>query len=302
VSYQAVKWVLDHSETKGSDRLAMVSIAEHADANGRNAHPSIGTIAREAAVSHRQAERAVAKKGRPCKLGELRVERQLVPIQVQLADGTTRTYRVHRYSLPKMAQPEVTARQDDVPSYGVHDPTSTPHDPTSRSGKPSLEPSEEPPSFAPALPTREEVVDGEVVDDIMNALEEVFGRAPLDKRLRGQWVTARKQLEEQGATAAEIQELAPVIRRLPKHGWMAVTPLALAKHWGQIASGKVWELVDWRDQAVVAASAYDSSTSPDSSPEAPLGQRSQEHRAGVHDLGSFSDCPDCSEQEATHVS
>ena|ERR1700676_1484656 len=50
MSCEAVKWVLRNSKAKGSARLVLLSIAEHADRNGERAWPSIATISRETGV------------------------------------------------------------------------------------------------------------------------------------------------------------------------------------------------------------------------------------------------------------
>lgn len=50
MSWQAVKWVLENSRSRGAARLVAVSIASHANPNGRNSYPSAETIAREAGI------------------------------------------------------------------------------------------------------------------------------------------------------------------------------------------------------------------------------------------------------------
>jgi hypothetical protein len=68
MSVQALAWVFDHftgwCEARGMDpsagqRLVLLSIANHADKEGRNAWPSTATICGEAAVSKRTAETAI---------------------------------------------------------------------------------------------------------------------------------------------------------------------------------------------------------------------------------------------------
>ena len=61
MSIQAVAWVLDHSPAEWGARLALISIANHADASGRDAWPSYATIAKEARMSRRAAIDAVAR-------------------------------------------------------------------------------------------------------------------------------------------------------------------------------------------------------------------------------------------------
>lgn len=51
MSVQALAWVLEHSQASGNARLVLIAIANHADAHGRNAWPSVTQISREARVS-----------------------------------------------------------------------------------------------------------------------------------------------------------------------------------------------------------------------------------------------------------
>jgi hypothetical protein len=73
VSIQAVAWVLEHSEAKLADRLVLIAIANHADARGWNAWPSIPLIAAEARVEERTVYRALTALET---LGELTVNRR----------------------------------------------------------------------------------------------------------------------------------------------------------------------------------------------------------------------------------
>ena len=83
MSIQAVAWVLEHSEATLADRLVLIAIANHADARGWNAWPSIGKIAEEAGVHEVTVWRSITALE---KLGELAVQR--------------RPGRPSRYSLP----------------------------------------------------------------------------------------------------------------------------------------------------------------------------------------------------------
>lgn len=70
MSFEAVRWILENSKTKGAQRLILVVIAEHADKNGL-AWPSIETIARLANCSERFVKETIAK----LESGELIIER-----------------------------------------------------------------------------------------------------------------------------------------------------------------------------------------------------------------------------------
>lgn len=67
-----MSWVLNESEATLGSRLVLLSIANHADAKGMNSWPAIPTIAQEARVSERQAQRCIKTLE---DLGELKVER-----------------------------------------------------------------------------------------------------------------------------------------------------------------------------------------------------------------------------------
>lgn len=71
-------WVLENSKARLASRLVLLSIANHANAGGMDAWPHIRTIAREAHVSERQAQRAVKEL---VALGELFVWLKSGPLQ-----------------------------------------------------------------------------------------------------------------------------------------------------------------------------------------------------------------------------
>ena len=59
MSVQALSWVLEQSPARGTDRLVLLSLANHAHPDGSHAWPAVATIAREAGVSERSAQRAL---------------------------------------------------------------------------------------------------------------------------------------------------------------------------------------------------------------------------------------------------
>jgi hypothetical protein len=142
MSWQAISWVLNHSEARLGGRLVMLSIAEHADENGENSWPSMSTIARETLLSVRQVERLIPRlEGTP----ELEVDHRAKVV----AGG----HRVNLYRLPLVALPDNMSGGDSErpDKKSVGDPTSTgttrhpvASDPTSRSGEPPLNPPVEP--------------------------------------------------------------------------------------------------------------------------------------------------------------
>jgi hypothetical protein len=71
VSVQAITWVLEHSQARYGARLVLLSIANHADREGKGAFPSITTIALEARMTPRQVRRTLPQL---VDLGELVIE------------------------------------------------------------------------------------------------------------------------------------------------------------------------------------------------------------------------------------
>lgn len=70
MSIQAMAWVLEQSESQGNDRLVLLAIANHCDAQFWNAWPSIDQIAREAGVHRATVFRCLKTL---VDLGELRI-------------------------------------------------------------------------------------------------------------------------------------------------------------------------------------------------------------------------------------
>lgn len=88
MSWQAVTWVLERSNSMLGSRLVLLSIASHANREGRRAWPSLQTLALESRLSRSQVIRCVRALETS---GELVVHRDV---------GRTRT---NSYSLPLVA-------------------------------------------------------------------------------------------------------------------------------------------------------------------------------------------------------
>lgn len=69
MSIQAVAWVLDHSESRGVDRLVLISLANHANQDGM-CWPAQRTVAKEAGIGNGTVANAVS---RLVELGEIEV-------------------------------------------------------------------------------------------------------------------------------------------------------------------------------------------------------------------------------------
>jgi hypothetical protein len=61
VSIKVMNWVWEHSTAKGSELLLLLAIADTADDRGRNAFPSISTLAGKTRMSRRTVQRLVVK-------------------------------------------------------------------------------------------------------------------------------------------------------------------------------------------------------------------------------------------------
>ncbi len=61
MSVQAMSWVIENSQQKGSSFVVLLMIANHAHSDGTQAFPSYDTLAREARITHRQVTRIIPK-------------------------------------------------------------------------------------------------------------------------------------------------------------------------------------------------------------------------------------------------
>lgn len=108
MSIQALAWVLEHSEADGYDRLILLAIANHADAAGGVAWPSVARIATEARVDRATVYRAVQ---RLVELGELDVNRGG-------GRGRTNVYTLKRLPAATVRTSETVAAGDKTVAAG----------------------------------------------------------------------------------------------------------------------------------------------------------------------------------------
>ena len=114
LSVQALSWVFEYSESRLAARHVLLSIANHAKADGTDAWPSIPTIAHESRLSCREVYRCIDEL---IALGELRV-----------AHGGGR-HRTNLYSLKRMTSCQ---------GFNGETVTSGPRNPDQLSPEPSL--------------------------------------------------------------------------------------------------------------------------------------------------------------------
>lgn len=131
MSIQAIAWVLENSEAQLADRLVLLAIANHCDAHGFVAYPSVEQIAVEAGVSRRTVFRSIDQLVR---MNELEVSKNR-------GRGQRNTYRVAYY---KRCQDDtvnplftVTSCPEKVTSTTIKGVTSGTHNRHEPSGTPA---------------------------------------------------------------------------------------------------------------------------------------------------------------------
>ena len=61
MSVEAISWALRRQDVRGTDKLVLIGIANHADPHGGNAWPAVATLAQYASVDKRNVQRAIAR-------------------------------------------------------------------------------------------------------------------------------------------------------------------------------------------------------------------------------------------------
>jgi hypothetical protein len=59
MSIEVMSWVLNNSQVRGTEKLILIGLANHADADGHNAYPSVARLARYANVSERAVQQSL---------------------------------------------------------------------------------------------------------------------------------------------------------------------------------------------------------------------------------------------------
>jgi hypothetical protein len=268
-----MSWVFDHSNATLGARLVALSIANHADKNGREARASVATYADEAHLSERQARRCVAEL---VELGEIRragkhgrrADRLVNVYEFPaLADGVTGRQVDERTDRQVASEHGVTST---TPRGDIHDR----HGVTPVSGEPSLEPSSEPSEdlggtaedrAAPVTihlgagpPTKpsKALSRGRPRDLIFEALYALWlgrpypvgGQDQLTLRARDNLGRCSAQLRDAGATPELVARLA--------EAWLAVFPGRRPPTWTPAAAVEHWPaLVAWLERGYVARGA-----------------------------------------------
>lgn len=217
-------WVLHNSPTSGTDKVLLLGIANHADAEGRNAWPAVRTLAKYANLEPRGVQKALRRLEAE---GHIRIEPQAGGTADMRSDR-----RPNRYSVLMSGASHRTSRQVNGVSPSTE--RGVPQDAngvSSGTPEPSLEPNIEPSSAArPRDELWDTVVDVFGYNDKMTSLE------------RGRINKALKSLREVSATPEEIRRRAAMYRK--QFPDVAFTPLALASNWSQLTPEKRRDVVD----------------------------------------------------------
>lgn len=217
MSVQAISWVMDHSRSRLGARLVLLSVANHAHADGTGAYPSKATIAREAGLSPRQVQRLIRELE---DLGEVRVLRGEGP------------RGAHLYDLPMVRE----GRQSDSPQEapggdngGGGGDNGGPGGETPTSPEPSTEPSSEPKDLAPAARPWILEQNGQRRDLLWEAMVEICRLRDIPPAARGKYNRRIEELRKLGASPEEI-------RRRAGNAWFKVTPDSLVTRWAELDS------------------------------------------------------------------
>lgn len=113
MSVQAQSWVIANSRHKGSELLLLLMIANHAHADGTNAFPSTGTLAKECRMSARQIRRL------------LRILEASGELITHRHDGKAHSYSIRMEDGPSQAPeaiPDTASDKTSPPASGGSDP------------------------------------------------------------------------------------------------------------------------------------------------------------------------------------
>ncbi len=252
MSVAATSWVWRQGpEIAGNDRLVLLAIADAADADGANAWPSIDTLAEMAGISTRTVRRCIQHLvdlevlgyeknagGPEGSRGDRRPNRYTVQMSVRGDNLTSREGSGGVTTLSPGPVDDGYARGDDLSGRSDHGVTN----PAPRGDSPGIDgvtllsyerPLTKEEQFGPA--------DADHVDNasLKNAILEACGivAAELTESGNGPVLKARSEILASGGTPDEVARRARCYRnRFPG---MALTPSALAKHWGSLGAPAV---------------------------------------------------------------
>lgn len=238
VSVRVISWIFENSDTKGTDRLVLLAIADSADDDGSNAWPALDTIARKAGIGHRGAQQAVA---RLRERGLIRVEKQAGGPADMRADRRPNRYTVLMAGRTAVRPAEADGANEDV-GRDAQDDTDGVHGRSPNPSKASVQ-EPEPSPAAPSKPRRPRKP-----DPIWDELARIFGAATpseckrIGKAKREILEAWRAEAEAAGGTVEFVPEdVAAEITRRAREAWRRwgarpFGPEALTKHWTSLGT------------------------------------------------------------------
>ena len=204
MSVHTVSWVLRHSDARLGARCVLIVLADHAAGDGSGAWPSLETIAREARMSKRQAQRCLRS-----------LERGGAIVAAGRSKTGTTVYQVVMKGGDNLTLPDTTRGM-----------TFTAEKVSEMSPEPSL-------TVLKGDSLRSSPGEGRPRDEIWDQLEAELGR-PLTRNERSKRNGVVKQLREVGATSAQVAERCAAFRA----GWPAatLTDTGLVNQWTTLAT------------------------------------------------------------------
>lgn len=216
MSIETMVWVLHQSPLRGAEKVILLGIANHADAHGENAWPSVSTLARYANVSERSVQRSLKQMESD---GHIRIRRQ--------RGGTADTPNDRRPNLYTVVMNGVTRtspRQVEMTLVDTsRDDVGVVHGVTQVSPEPSYEPS--------VKETRRARRPNPLWDTIVDVCG--YDAEALTKSEQGRVGKAVSELKQVGATPDDVAERARAYRK----EWpdVELTPQALTSNWSRFA-------------------------------------------------------------------
>lgn len=207
-------WVLHESPTSGTDKVLLLGIANHADAEGHNAWPSVATLAKYSNLEPRGVKKALRR---------LEEQGHIKILENRGGNADTRSdRRPNRYSIVMNEVSARTSRNVHGVSYSTERGVPQYHNGVShRTPEPYLEPSL---NLSVAARPR---------DDLWDCVLEVFDYTETVTSLeRGRINKALKSLREVGATPEDLRDRASQYRK--RYPNVAFTPMAVVSNWSQL--------------------------------------------------------------------
>lgn len=220
MSVQCMAWVLAESPTTGTDRLVLLSLANHANELGQS-WPSVATIAREANASERAVQRSLANLKQA---GAITVQVNAAPDERIPKDRRPNLYRILKVRGDVHGTPRGDAGGSDgvppVTERGDAGGTQTISEPSVKTGAAS------PPAKGKSA---------RKPDELFEAVVSVCGLNSdgMTKGERGRVNAACKELRDVEASPDDV--VARAGRYRAKYPNSQLTPQALTNHWSALA-------------------------------------------------------------------